>query len=51
MEEKIIKVDDNNVALIKESRTIFGKSQLLQRKENLEAQLKRIKELMDALEK
>lgn len=43
---EIVKINDTTVAEIRETRAIYTKTQLVQRKESLEAQLEVVNELL-----
>ena len=46
MANKIILVDDTTVAEVRETRNIYGKTQLVARKAQLEASLEQVNELL-----
>ena len=50
VEKQIVKIDDNNVAIVSEARSIHEKSQLQNQKTQLTARIAEINELLDALE-
>lgn len=49
MAEKSVKVDENNVAIIRESRLVYSKDQLLAKKAHHEAKIVEIGNLLSLL--
>ena len=47
---QITKINDTTVAVISESKAIYSKSQLVSRKESLEAELTKVNELLEAFD-
>lgn len=47
---ELIKVNDSTVAIITEQKSIFGKTELINRKANLEAELLKVNAMLDVLE-